>query len=342
MNLLPAEWAAQSGIQITWPHTATDWAPLLLQIEAIFVALARVVVSYENLIIACHDEKVRAHVKQLLATAGVAATRLRLCIAPSNDTWARDHAPITVMDNGQPLLLDFQFNGWGRKYAYNLDNALSLHLHAQGAFGTTPLKSVDLVLEGGSIESDGYGTILTTSRCLLSPQRNPRYDCVGLEGVFAKQFGSNRVLWLDTGKLIGDDTDGHIDTLARFCDPHTIVYAACDDPDDEHYTELQSMASELAAFHDYQGKPYKLVPLPLPTAKYDDTGQRLPATYTNFLIINGAVLVPTYHDLADPLALERLSACFPEREIIAIDALPLIQQSGSLHCLAMQFPAAVP
>ncbi|QKT04867.1 agmatine deiminase family protein [Ectothiorhodospiraceae bacterium 2226] len=340
MLRLPAEWAPQSGVMLTWPHAASDWAPRLAEVEPVFVAIAREVGRREHVLVSCRDAAHRAHVADLLADA-VPAERLHLHIAPSNDTWVRDHGPITVLDGTHPTLLDFTFNGWGRKYEARLDNALTGVLHAQGAFGDHALRAVDLVLEGGSIEVDGAGTLLTTTRCLLSPMRNPALGCQALEAQFGELMGIERVLWLEHGYLVGDDTDSHIDTLARFCDSDTIAYVRCDDPADEHYTELQAMEAELQALRRADGSPYRLVPLPWPGAKHDERGERLPATYANFLIINGAVLVPTYRDAADAEALARLAECFPEREVVGIDCLPLIHQFGSLHCVTMQVPAGV-
>lgn len=341
MQILPAEWSPQSAVMLTWPHIHGPLGRILAQVETVFVHIARAVTAHEPLIVSCLDAAHRDHVQAQLAGAGIDWSRVHLAVAPSDDVWARDHGPITVLRDGQPLLLDFAFNGWGRKYPYDLDNALTRTLHRQGLFGATPLESVDLILEGGSIESDGRGTLLTTRHCLLNPQRNPAYDCVGLEGIFAQVFGSRRVLWLDHGELEGDDTDGHIDTLARFCDEHTIAYVRCDNPRDSHYEPLLEMERELKAFRDNDGQPYRLVPLPLPSAKRDEHGKRLPATYANFLILNGAVLVPVYDDVMDAVALERLAPCFPGRELIAINCLPLIQQYGSLHCVTMQLPAGV-
>ncbi|MEW6648313.1 MAG: agmatine deiminase family protein [Pseudomonadota bacterium] len=339
MQTLPAEWSPQSAVLLTWPHRHGPLGRILQQVEQVFIQIARAVAAHERLIVSCLDDEHRAHVQTQLAVARVDLGQVHLAVAPSNDVWARDHGPITVLRDGQPLLLDFAFNGWGRKYPYDLDNALTRTLHQQQVFGTTPLESIALILEGGSIESDGRGTLLTTRHCLLNPQRNPEYDCVGLEGIFAQVFGSRRVLWLDHGELEGDDTDGHIDTLARFCDEHTIAYVRCDNPHDSHYAALLEMERELKAFRDNEGRPYRLVPLPLPSPKRNEHGQRLPATYANFLIINGAVLVPVYDDVLDTVALERLAPCFPGREIIAINCLPLIQQYGSLHCVTMQLPA---
>jgi agmatine deiminase len=246
-----------------------------------------------------------------------------------------------VLCRNEPTLLDYEFNGWGGKYAYALDNLITRRLHTQGAFGAAPLETVNLILEGGSIEVDGQGTLLTTARCLLAPTRNHGRTRAQIETTLAEQLGITRFLWLEHGYLAGDDTDSHIDTLARLCDANTIAYVTCDDPADEHYAELQAMEKELQAFRTAAGQPYRLVPLPWPRARYDDGGARMPATYANFLIINDAVLVPTYDDPADQIALERLRDCFPGRTVIGIDCLPLIYQHGSLHCVTMQIPAGV-
>jgi len=338
---LPPEWAPQSGVMLTWPHPSGDWAPRLAAVEPVFAAIAREIARRERVLIVCHDAAHRAHVEAALYAAGVDRARVVLGVAPSNDTWARDHGPITVLCREQPLLLDFRFNGWGGKYRHDLDNLITRRLHEAGTFGRVPLETLDLVLEGGSIEVDGSGTLLTTKRCLLAPSRNPGISQQQLEQELSEWLGLKRVLWLEHGHLEGDDTDSHIDTLARFCDTRTIAYVACDDPNDAHYRELQAMEEELKRFRAADGSPYRLVPLPWPRAQYDG-GCRLPATYANFLIINGTVLVPTYHDPADGVALERLGQCFPDREIAGVDCLPLIAQYGSLHCVTMQFPAGVP
>jgi agmatine deiminase len=338
---LPPEWAPQSGVLLTWPHPGSDWAPILAEVEPVFTAIAAAIARFETVLVACHDEALRAQVAARLRAAGVPEGRARLYVAPANDTWARDHGPITVLCRNEPTLLDFGFNGWGGKFPHDLDNLITRRLHTQDAFGDAPLESVDLILEGGSIEVDGQGTLLTTERCLLAPTRNPRLTRAQIEKELAERLGITRFLWLKNGYLAGDDTDSHIDTLARLCDPGTIAYVACDDPADEHYAELQTMAAELKAFRSAAGAPYRLVPLPWPRTQYDADGARLPATYANFLIINGAVLVPTYRDPADEAALARLRDCFPGRTVIGIDCLPLIHQHGSLHCVTMQLPAGV-
>lgn len=337
---LPPEWAPQSGVLLTWPHAFGDWADRLAQVEPVFAALAREIARRERALIACRDDAHRAHVRAVLADARVDMRRVDLALAPSNDTWARDHGPITVLCRDQALLLDFRFNGWGGKYPSALDDRVTARLHAAGAFGHAPLEPVDLVLEGGAIEVDGSGTLLTTARCLPAATRNPGLGRAAIERELGEWLGLNRVLWLEHGYLEGDDTDGHVDMLARFCDAGTIAYVGCDDPNDAHYAELQALEAELTRARTAAGAPYRLVPLPLPGARYEG-GRRLPATYANFLIINGAVLVPTYRDPADAVALARLRACFPGREVVGIDCVPVIEQSGSVHCLTMQLPAGV-
>lgn len=337
----PPEWFPQSGVLLTWPHARSDWAPHLAEVEPVYVALAREIARREKVLIICLDEPHRRWVGERLADGGVATARCELRIAPTNDTWTRDYGPLTVLRDGRAELLDFTFNGWGGKFDADLDNAAVRRLHAAGVFGAAPLASFDLILEGGSIDTDGAGTLLTTARCLLAPTRNPALDRAEIERRLGESLGLNRFLWLTHGYLAGDDTDSHVDTLARFCDAHTIAYVRCNDPADEHYTELGAMEQELRTFRTADGAPYRLVPLPWPRARFDRDGQRLPATYANFLIINGAVLVPVYDDPADTLALAALAACFPQREVIGVPCLPLIYQHGSLHCVTMQLPAGV-
>lgn len=338
---LPPEWAPQSAVMLTWPRPDGDFARSFEAVERNFLAIAVAIARYENLHVnVAHDAPGLA---ARLVAAGVPSARLRVYAMPNDDVWARDHGPITVIKDGQLTHLDFIFNGWGNKFPAARDNALTGRLAAAGAW-SAPVESVDFVLEGGGIEVDGEGTLLTTERCLLAPTRNPQFDKAGIEQVLKDKLGVSRVLWLKHGDLLGDDTDGHIDTIARYCDAHTIAYQSCEDRDDPHYAELQAMASELAALRDFEGKPYKLVPLPLPAAIHDpEDGRRLPAGYPNFLILNGAVLVPLYGDAEnDALALERLRPCFPDREVVGIECRALIHQYGSLHCVTMQIPLGEP
>ncbi|KAB0669431.1 agmatine deiminase family protein [Oryzomonas sagensis] len=334
----PAEWEAQDGVLLAWPHEGTDWSPMLDDVQPAFVEIIRRIARFERVLLTAPSA---ASARECLAAAGVDLGRVVVCEVPSNDTWARDFGPLTVIFNDRPVLLDFGFNGWGLKFAANHDNLISKRLKELGAL-VPNLKTVGLVLEGGSVESDGLGTILTTAECLLSPNRNPQLDKGEIELALASLLGAGRVLWLNHGFLAGDDTDSHIDTLARICPDNIIVYTACDDPRDEHYQELKLMEEELRAFRAPDGSPYRLLPLPWPKARFDDQAHRLPATYANFLVINGAVLVPTYRDPEkDEPAMACIGQAFPGREIIGIDCLPLLEQHGSLHCVTMQLPQGV-
>ena len=330
---LPAEWHPQSYIQLTWPHEGTDWAYMMDEVEACFLNLAREIASRQPLLLVAP--------KFPAALEGFPwAGRIRFVQCPTNDTWARDHGFITLIDrHADPLLLDFCFNGWGMKFAADKDNLINSHLAKAGALNGDYTNCRDFVLEGGSIESDGEGTLLTTSTCLLAPNRNDTMSRTDIERYLVERFNLRQVLWLDYGYLAGDDTDSHVDTLARLCPNHTIAYVRCTDKSDEHYGALQSMESQLRTFRTLDGDPYRLLPLPMPEAVYDDDGQRLPATYANFLVMNEAVLCPTYAQPEnDALAARALAEAFPGREIVGVDCRALIRQHGSLHCVTMQYP----
>jgi agmatine/peptidylarginine deiminase len=323
----PAEWEPQEGVQLTWPHKDTDWAPMLNEIIGVYREMAREIAKRERLII--------------VAPENVARDCLRI-ICDTNDTWARDHGFISLIDDeGHRLLLDFCFNGWGEKFEATLDNAINCRLYDSGEISGEYRGCLDFVLEGGSIESDGRGTILTTSQCLLAPHRNQPLTKEEIELRLKKELWAERILWIDHGQLTGDDTDGHIDTLVRICPDDTLLYMGCDDPHDEQYEELRLMEEQLRTFRTLDGRPYRLQKLPMPHPIYDGD-DRLPATYANFLIINGAVLCPTYGqpDL-DSEALCIIGEAFPDREIISIDSRPIIRQHGSIHCCAMQFPKEI-
>lgn len=338
---LPPEWAPQSAVILTWPHAGNTWKPSLAVVEKSFVNIAKHVADYEKVIINCCSGEHLDHVANLLQDAKTNLARVDFFVIESHDVWARDHGPITIINENKIKILDFIFNGWGNKYPAEKDNLITKKLHSLEGLGKHPLESFDIVLEGGSIEVDGHGTLLTTSRCLLSPERNPQFNQAQIEKRLQELLGINRVLWLNHGYQAGDDTDGHIDTLARFTDPHTICYVSCDDKNDEHYEELTAMANELEQFKTFDGKPYRLVALPSPKAILSEEGDRLPATYANFLIINDAVLMPIYNDPADKIAEKQLQTCFPDRKIIPIDCRYLIEQFGSLHCVTMQLPLGV-
>lgn len=353
---LPAEWELQRFVLLALPHLATDWAYMLEEVRRCYLEVIRTILRYESVVVVCNDideaerclqpllDGRQRHTESSAVRSFVISHGVRLVAVeiPTNDTWARDFGGITVFDgSGGNIVLDFGFNGWGLKFAANLDNLVTRRL-----FDTAP-NIVDgysyrdcrrIVLEGGSIETNGCGTILTSSHCLLSDNRNgmSRQE---IEQLFGEYFGAYRTLWLEHGALQGDDTDSHIDTLARFCDPTTIAYVQCTDTADEHYDELRAMEDELRKFRTADGKPYRLIPLPMADAVVDSDGQRLPATYANFLIINGAVIVPSYGSPKDAIAEAQLQSIFPDRTIETVDCLPLICQHGSLHCITMQFPA---
>ena len=258
---------------------------------------------------------------------------------PSNDTWARDHGFISLVDDqGGRRLLDFRFNGWGEKFPADLDNAINHRLYDEGKLKGEYIDCLDFVLEGGSIESDGKGTVFTTSCCLLAPHRNQPMTQEQIEERLKETLCAERIVWIDHGHLTGDDTDGHIDTLVRVCPDDTLLYVGCDDPEDEQYIDLRLMEEQLKTLRTLDGKPYKLVRLPMPRPIYDGE-DRLPATYANFLVVNGAVLCPTYDqpDL-DAEALHLIGEAFPDREIVGIDCRSIIKQHGSLHCCTMQYP----
>jgi agmatine/peptidylarginine deiminase len=331
----PAEWELQSGVQLTWPHEKTDWSEMIDEVIPCFVSIAKEIAKQENVCIVCPNKKTVIHqFEEAFDLKNISFYEI-----PSNDTWARDHAPISVFKNNIPVLLDFTFNGWGLQFAACNDNLITRKLVEKHAFKTNVSyqNKLDFVLEGGSIESDGKGTLLTTARCLLSPNRNDGKTKEEIEFYLKETFGLKRVLWLNHGYLAGDDTGSHIDTLSRFCTPDTIAYVKCDNPKDEHFDELQHMESELKNFMTLKGEAYNLIQLPMADPVYCNE-ERLPATYANFLIINSAILVPTYNSSKDTIAMKQLQAAFPDRKIIGINCLPLIRQHGSLHCVTMQYP----
>lgn len=331
--IFPAEWYSQSAVQLTWPHEKTDWAPILNEVIPCFVAIAKEVLKHEKLIIICPDASVvRAQLGEFDEDS------VRFVEVPTNDTWARDHGGISVFDSTGPMIYDFVFNGWGMKFAAGLDNQITRHMLLKGMFARNVhvASMAPFVLEGGSIESDGKGTLMTTAECLLSINRNEYLSQGQIEEFLMNVFGLKQVLWLESGYLVGDDTDSHIDTLARFCSEDTIAYVKYAEGD-EHYDALFAMEEELKGFRQLNGEPYRLVPLPMADPVYWE-GERLPATYANFLIINGAVLVPFYGSPKDEVARQTLQEVFPEREVVGINCLPLIKQHGSLHCVTMQYP----
>jgi len=339
MIRFPAEWEPQSAVVIAWPHHSGDFTNLSA-VEDSYHFIATTISRFEPLIILCKDGEHQENIKaQLLHNE-----QTHYIQADYNDIWVRDTVFISLEwlhPKAKLQLLNFRFNGWGGKYPHAADDALNLQLFAHPIFKGHPNATVDLVLEGGSVESDGLGTLLTTKNCLFNPNRNPHLTAKAIETQVQNYLGAKRILWLDQDNLAGDDTDAHIDTLARFVDANTIAYTSCDDDQDPMFPSLKNMETQLQAFRTESGETYRLLPLPLPKPIFDNNGQQLPANYANFLIINGAVLVPVYDDANDGIALERLAEGFPNHEIIATPCRPLVHQYGSLHCASMQIPAFV-
>lgn len=334
---LPAEWEANGAVLLSWPHESTDWAPILEEVTECFVSIAGAIAEEEMVVIVAPDTSVP---KRLLA-GHPHQERFVYLYCPTNDTWARDFGPITVKIQGVPCVYDFKFNGWGLKFAADKDNLITSAMIKSGLIRAPYFNKLGFVLEGGSIESDGCGTLLTTSECLMSPNRNGDMSRAEIEAYLKDIFGLKQVLWLDHGALAGDDTDSHIDTLARLAPYNTILYTVCDDASDEHFSELKLMEEQLKTMRTIDGMPYNLIALPLPDAIYDGD-ERLPATYANFLILGRSILMPSYgQHRKDLLASQLLRVAFPDHTVKMIDCRPLIKQHGSLHCVTMQMPKEI-
>lgn len=331
-----AEWEKCDTVLLALPEQHTDWSYILdeareqyrIIIEALTNAGVRAAVLTTN----------KAEAKQLLANCN--QQNLQLVEMEYNDTWTRDYGVLTVESDGNLRALDFGFNGWGLKFASDRDNLVNMNLDAAGFFGEVRCKNNrDFTLEGGSVESDGRGTILTTTRCLCSPNRNGGKSKEEINEVLARRLGAEHVLWLDYGALAGDDTDSHIDTLCRIAPGNTILFTACRNIDDPHFEELLKMRAQLTLFRNPEGDPYNLVELPLPDPIYDEDGERLPASYANYLVTPDKIFMPTYNQpLNDELACQMVRVPFPDHEVIPVPCLTLIKQHGSLHCATMQLP----
>lgn len=330
---MPAEWEKQGAVLLSFPHENTDWhtpgdESKLNAALSSFIRIAQAIAYSQAVYIICNN-------KTKISNMFCSTRNMTFIEIPTNDTWIRDYGYISIKEDAQNRLLDFTFDGWGGKFEAELDNSVNRRLHQKGYMGTTALETINFVLEGGSIESDGAGTILTTSTCLCHANRNGGRSKKEVEKTLHETLGAQRVLWLDHGFLAGDDTDSHIDTLARFVNTETIMYVKCEDKNDEHFEALHKMEQQLKTFHTLEGIPYKLIALPMPRAIYSN-GQRLPATYANFFITNNALLYPSYGDKHDKVVHEIFTRFFPNREIISINCLKLIEQGGSLHCSTMQ------
>lgn len=340
LTLIP-EWERQDLVILAWPYEETDWSRILPEVWACYEDMARTILQFEDLLILTPSPEV---VTQRLGHQPH-AHRLYVQEMDFNDTWCRDYAPLSFRietESGEVVkaIADFTFNGWGMKFAADRDNLMTRCLYLSRAFAADVqvLNRLLLVLEGGGIESDGRGTILSTYGCIYEPNRNPGFDEEELSTMLRDALGAERLILLENGELEGDDTDGHIDTLARFVSAQTIAYVSCDDPNDIHYHPLKRMETELQALRTPEGAPYELIPLPLPTPIYEEDGHRLPATYANFLFVNGGLIVPTYDQPSDAIVLERLAQAVPDRQVVGVDCRTLIRQHGSLHCATMQIP----
>lgn len=332
----PAEWEPSRAVLMAWPHEDTDWAYMLDEAQDCIARIASAISRFAAIVMVapCRNQPIE-HLRRHNANMA----KFRFVEMPTNDTWARDFGPICVIDKHCKIAVtDFQFNGWGLKFSSNYDNLITRNLWNNGIFENAEYRNeLGFTLEGGSIDIDSDGTLLTTTECLLSPNRNGADSREEIEGKLQDALGATHQIWLEHGALAGDDTDSHVDTLARFLPEGKIAYAACDRRDDAHYAELKMMEDELKSARSSSGQSYDLVPLFIPEPIFDDTGLRLPATYANFLIVNGAILMPTYGDEKyDAMAIDALAKALPKMEIVPIDCRALIQQHGSLHCATMQ------
>jgi agmatine/peptidylarginine deiminase len=335
---LPAEWEPQCAVLVAWPHAETDWADRLDQVEKTYVALVTGIARFEPVIVCVANGALRERAARLLANNGADASRIRYVEIEYDDTWLRDSGPITLSGARGFVLNDFRFTGWGGKFEASRDDQIVQGLVDLKLFANAWHHHIDFALEGGAIESDGRGTILTTWNCMHL--RHPQLTRGEIDANFERTLRAERVLWLDSGYLEGDDTDAHIDTLARLAPNDAIVFQACHDESDQHFAELGKMREELAALRTADGKPYTLHALPWARPILDG-GRRLAASYANYLIVNGAALVPSYDDPADDEAARIIGLAHPGREIVQVPCRALIWQNGSLHCVTMQLPNGV-
>jgi agmatine deiminase len=336
---MPAEWEPHEATWLSWPHKEASWPGAFEPVPAVFVEIVKHLTLSELVRINVADEDFAARVRNLLKQGGVNLDRVRFHLNPTNDAWCRDHGPIYVVRdvNGERerAINDWGYNAWGNKYPpYDLDDVVPTRIAAE--MGET-LFQPGIVMEGGSLDVNGRGTLLTTEACLLNPNRNPQLNRRQIEQYLTDYLGVTNILWLGDG-IAGDDTDGHVDDLTRFVSPGTVVTVIEDDPADENYEPLKENYERLLRMTDQDGRPFRVIKLPMPRAAYLD-GQRLPMSYANFYIANEAVLVPTYRDPNDAAACEVLQGCFPDRRVVGIDCTHLIWGLGSIHCVTQQQPA---
>lgn len=334
----PAEWEPQASVWLSWPRNPDTWPGHFEPVPAEFAHFVRLLAEYEPVNILAGGREVMDQARSLVGHL----KNVTLHDIPTNDSWCRDHGPTflshspkSTVQNLKSALVDWEYNAWGGKYPpFDLDNAVPGHIAKhQNRRRFIP----GIILEGGAVDGNGLGSILTTESCLLNPNRNPHLSRDQVEGYLRDYLAAKKILWLTGGEIAGDDTDGHIDQIARFVNPTTVVVSACDDPTDDNYKPAQQNLAELGRMTDLDGLPLTIVPLRLPRPLYCD-GQRLPAGYCNFLIANGVVIVPQFGDPADAEAIRTLEALFPGRDVRGSPSLNLIWGLGSFHCLSQQEP----
>ena len=333
------EWEHVEYVLLALPNEDTDWDYILDEAIDQYRRLVKAITDEKiKVILLCRDEtetqKIMKECRQDF---------ISYVVSDYNDTWTRDYGIISVVRNERLRALDFGFNAWGLKFAADKDNLVNLNLNERGIICPLAYRNErDFILEGGSVETDGNGTILTTSRCLQSPNRNGGKTKAELNRELLDRLGADHVLWLDHGALEGDDTDSHIDTLARLAPDDTIVFTGTKNFDDPQFESLLAMRAQLTMFRTAEGNPYNLVELPLPDPVYDEDGSRLPATYANYLVANGIIFMPTYNQPdKDELAMRSIKIAFPDHKVVGVDCLTLLRQHGSLHCATMQIPPGI-
>ncbi len=337
----PAEWEPQVSTWFSWAHKRESWPGKFEPVPYIYTNIVKTIARFQHVNINVKDEEMFADVTERLTLAGIPADRWTLHRIPTNDAWCRDHGPAFVINPNaadpakKKAVVDWGYNAWGGKYPpFDLDDVVPTKIAEE--YGL-PVFHPGIVMEGGAIDVNGKGCLLTTKACLLNENRNPQFDQEQIETYLKEYYGQEKILWLNDG-IVGDDTDGHIDDLSRFTDPSTILTCVEEDPSDENYPILQENLTLLKTLTDQENKPFRIVELPMPgVVEYE--GQRLPASYANFLIGNGFVIVPVFHHPNDLKALNIIQSCFPDRAVIGIDCVDLVWGLGTLHCISQQEPA---
>lgn len=336
---MPAEWAPHRGTWLSWPHREESWPGKFGPVPGVFAEIVRHLAPREEVHINVRDAGFEAGVRDLLRRAGVGDANVCFHHNPTNDAWCRDHGPCFIQRPGpggtEQAVVDWGYNAWGGKYPpFDADDVIPTRVAAE--YGL-PVYQPGIVMEGGSLDVNGRGTLLTTESCLLNPNRNPGLSKGEIERYLRDYLGVTRILWLGDG-IEGDDTDGHVDDLTRFVDETTVVTVVEADPRDPNHAPLEENHRRLTRMTDQDGQPLRVITLPMPPAMHHD-GQRLPASYANFYIGNGVVLLPAYHPPTDEIARATLQACFPTREVLPVDSVDLVWGLGSFHCVTQQWPA---